>query len=219
MSDAPDTFEDDDVDTPSLPVKRGHGRVTGQARILARENQRRALEMRKAGATFDAIAQTLGYSSASGAYNAVKTAMDAIIQEPVDDLRRYQYERLNHMLVTLWPKVNNGDERAISEARGIMRDMNELMGANAPLKTEVNVQGAIIVADVDSGDYIAAMQRIAAGGVVHNGMRGLDEAIEVSAIEAGIVEESFPVHEEVRVTTDPPDERPKRRRKLSLTED
>lgn len=215
----------DDHEVPDLPTGSARGRVSS-SRIMAKEKQRRAMEMRKAGATFEAIAQALGYASASGAHNAVKNAMNTLIQEPAEDLRTVQYERLNHMLVMLWPKVNSGDERAIAQAQSLMRDMNELMGANLPRKTEVDVsvQGAIIVADVDSGDYIAAMQKVAAGAIVHNGMRAIGQGEPdddtVGILDAEVVEESEPVVYEEQVTTDPPDERPvKKRRSLSLTED
>lgn len=208
--------DDDDSDLPAIGKGRKGG-TTGSNRILAKEKQRRALEMRKAGATYDAIAASMGYASKSGARAAVVSAMGELIQEPAKELRTIQYERLNHMLVVLWAKINNGDERAIQTALSVMDKMDRLMGTDAPNRSEVdvNVQGAIIVADVNETDYIAAMQRVAAAASIHNGTLELQKANDpILVFEDDIVDADV-----IEVEDEPVQPAPKKKRSLSLTEE
>lgn len=161
-------FEPDDGTYPPDDDKR-KPRLTGgnvkgsRARLLARERQRRALELRKAGSTYAAIAQALGYADHTSARQAVVRAFDEIIREPAIDLRGIQYERLNHMLLVLWPKVQGGDERAIGQALAVMDKMDRLMGTEESQKidVDVNVAGAVLVIDGNKDEYIAAMKRMA----------------------------------------------------------
>ena len=137
----------------------------GQERqkILAKENQRKALELRKSGATFAQIAQAVGYSDASSCAKAVRKAMTEITQEPAMDLRTLQVERLNHMLLVLWPKVNAGDENAINTGLRIMDKLDRLMGTEAATQVDVNLshEGAVLVIDGNKDEYIKQMQRMA----------------------------------------------------------
>lgn len=104
----------------------------------ARERERQALELRKAGVTYSVIADRLGYKSHQGAHAAVKRALDRIADEPADDLKKIHQERLNTMLMVLWPQVQAGDERAIGQAVRIMDRQAALHGLEAPTRLEVS---------------------------------------------------------------------------------
>lgn len=169
----PDVDDDDDeLVSPVIPrmranaVRRASNRPRGVAtpqRIAALEKERRALEFRKAGMTYAEIANQVGYADASGARKAVIRGMQSIIQEPAVELRTWQYERLNHMLLVLWPKVQQGKERAIETSLRIMDKMDRLFGTEAAKEVDVNVhhQGAVLVIDGDKDSYIAAVKRMA----------------------------------------------------------
>jgi phosphohistidine swiveling domain-containing protein len=178
MSDSPDiienVYEPEDGSYPPDPTEHeevalatrrraAHSVPRGNSgRLQARERQRRALELRKAGLTYVQIAQQLGYSDHTGARQAVLKAFDEIIVEPTVDLRNLQYERLNHMLLVLWPKVQGGDERSIATALAIMKDMNALMGTEAPQEINVTHEGGVLVIEGNKDDFIAHMKKMAA---------------------------------------------------------
>jgi len=65
-------------------------------RAASLERAREALEMRKNGHTFAAISERLGCSG-NYAYKLVKQALLAIIQEPAEDVRALELERLDTM--------------------------------------------------------------------------------------------------------------------------
>lgn len=149
-------------------VKRG-GLKKGSSRILSQQKRRQALELRKAGATYAQIAQSVGYNDASAAHKAVMKAFGEVIQEPVNELKTIQVERLNHMLVVLWPKVQQGDERAIGTALMVMNKIDALMGTEAAQRVTVKNENNILVVDGDKDDYIAALKKMAGAGVGPDG--------------------------------------------------
>ncbi len=152
---------------PKRKIKRPQSGMAKQTqqRILAREKQRRAMEMRKAGATYQIIADQVGYADQSGARKAVERAMKETLQEPAEELRTMQIERLNHMLLTLWPGVQAGDTRSIDTSLRIMDKLDRLMGTEAPVNQQVDVNvnhaGAILVIDNDKAEYIRNLQKMA----------------------------------------------------------
>lgn len=146
------------------PAKiKGKSVSKGGGRILAKEKQRKALEMRKAGMPYQVIAEQLGYSDQSGARKAVLKAFGDIVQEPALEVRTLQVERLNHMLLTLWGKVQQGDERAIDTSLRVMDKLDRLMGTEAAQSIDVNVHqtGAILVIDGSKDDFIRAAKQMA----------------------------------------------------------
>lgn len=109
--------------------------------IAATERQRQALELRKAGVGFQAIADRLGYSDHSGAYRAVKSALKKTLQEPADEVRALELERLDKLLLGLWPRATSGNDRAIDRVLKIMQRRANLLGLDAPQKVENTGKG------------------------------------------------------------------------------
>lgn len=103
------------------------------------ETERRVLELRLAGLTFDRIAKELGYASPSGAWYAMKRALTRTLQEPADELRRQEAERLDRMLSGLWAEATRGNTAAIQTALKVMERRARLLGLDAPAKTEQTV--------------------------------------------------------------------------------
>lgn len=93
------------------------------SKIKAHERHLAALELRKAGASYQTIAERLGYRSSSGAHKAVSSALKATLREPADELRELEVTRLDAALLAIWRRVQSGDERAIDRLLGIMKQI------------------------------------------------------------------------------------------------
>ena len=111
--------------------------MTSVRRVRAIEKQRQALELRKAGVGFDQIAQQLGYASRAGAHNAVVSAMRRTLQEPSDEVRRLELERLDKMLFGLWQAATKGQWLAKDRVLAIMDRRAKLLGLDAPAKIDI----------------------------------------------------------------------------------
>jgi len=108
------------------------------SRVRAHDRHLQALELRKAGATYQAIAEQLGYAQAKGAYKAVTSALKATLKEPAEELRTLEAERLDAALLAIWRRVVAGDEKAIDRLLGIMKRRMELFGLAAPRRQELS---------------------------------------------------------------------------------
>lgn len=112
-----------------------------QNEVDALDNQRKALEFRKAGVSYQRIAETLGYKDASGAWRAVKSALKKTLQEPADDLRRLEIERLDAAASAIYPSVKQGQYGAIDRWLKIMERRAKLLGLDAPTKSDITSDG------------------------------------------------------------------------------
>lgn len=212
LDDEPDGDDEEPEGITSLPARRRRGTSTVN-KIQAKEKQRRALEMRKTGMTYQLIADQLGYAGPSGARQAIMAAMEATTVEPAHELRIINYERLNHMILSLWPRVHQGDTSAISTVMSAMRHQEDLVGLQRGVDklelTQINVGegGSVISAQVSQDDYIASIQRVLGMTQLHNGVltgqaalpsadgddRTDDESGEI--IDGDVVAESEPQQE------------------------
>lgn len=151
-------------------MARGHTK-TGHNALAAAERQRQALELRKAGVGFQAIADRLGYKDHSGAYRAVKTALKKTLQEPADEVRRVEVERLDAMLLGLWSSAKAGNLLAVDRVLRIMQRRADLLGLDAPQKREITgdlilrqlSERAAADAGLDPAVVLAEAERILAG--------------------------------------------------------
>ena len=109
---------------------------TSVRRLEAIERQRQALEMRKAGHSYPAIATALEYASTSGALKAVTSALTRTLQEPADEVRQLELTRLDAMLAAIWGRVEDGELPAFDRAQDIMKRRAALLGLDMPTKVE-----------------------------------------------------------------------------------
>ena len=109
--------------------------------VRAHERHLRALELRKAGATYETIAGQLGYANASGARKAVASALKATLREPAEELRTLELARLDAMALALWRRVQDGDEKAVDRVLRIMERRARLLGLDAAARTELSGAG------------------------------------------------------------------------------
>jgi hypothetical protein len=134
---------------------RGNRRPTSRAMLDAAAKQARALELRKAGYSFDSIAARLGYANGGGAYKAVEAGLKATLQEPADELRQLEIERLDTMLVALWPKVKKGEHGAIDRALKVSERRASLIGLDAPTRIDSRID-VTKLSDAELDAYIAS---------------------------------------------------------------
>lgn len=119
---------------------RGNGEGPGsRRRLAAAEKQSQALMLRKAGATYEQIGHELGLSVA-GAYKAFQAGLQRTIQEPADEYRKVEFERLSAMLKSIWPRVLQGELHAIDRAIKIEERLAKLLGLDAAIKHDVNAR-------------------------------------------------------------------------------
>lgn len=114
--------------------------------MQALERQRQALELRKSGITYEAIAAQLGYRTAAGAHKAVSTALKRTLQEPADDVRKIELERLDALLEDLWKKKDR--PFVVDRILRVMERRAKLLGLDAPTKTDLTSGGERVVFEV-----------------------------------------------------------------------
>jgi|DewCreStandDraft_4_1066084.scaffolds.fasta_scaffold92307_1 hypothetical protein len=114
--------------------------------IKAVDKHAQALRMRQAGASYSDIARVLGYKGASGAYNAIQSALRKTLQEPAEELRILELSRLDEALKAIWTDVKKGSLFAIDRFLKISERRSRLLGLDA--KTEISLQGEIISGNI-----------------------------------------------------------------------
>lgn len=134
---------------------------TTNVRLLAVERQRQSLELRKAGATYQMIADQMGYSSPQAAWRAVNALLRDVQVEATTEFRKVQFERLNYMIMKLWPRVQAGDEKAITTTANLMAQQDKLMGTETPVEHKVVHGGAVLVIEGGEAEYVQALEQMA----------------------------------------------------------
>jgi len=106
----------------------------------------KALELRIAGGTYRQIAQELGVSH-TVIFENVLWALEERAEERgklSDQLVQMELERLEKMTLSLWPRVRNGDEKAINTLVRVMDRRAKLLGLDKPVKTDLTTGGESI---------------------------------------------------------------------------
>jgi len=106
------------------------------AKEQAAVRQLKALDLRKAGLTYQAIGDRLGISR-QAAHKLVKAAVDAVkadSAESASDLIAIESQRLDHMQVALWSSAMKGDPKSIDRILRIMERRARLLGLDAQVE-------------------------------------------------------------------------------------
>ena len=114
----------------------------------------RVYELRIQGLTFDAIANEVGFSGPSGAWQAYQRIRHEVIFESIDDARQLELMRLDDLQVAVWDRAINGELPAAHCVLKIMDRRAKLLGLDKPEKVEVNKW------DFNAEDLDAEVQRI-----------------------------------------------------------
>lgn len=117
---------------------------TSPAKARRLELQAKALELRRGGDGYEAIAEKMGIGKSS-AHRMVEAAMAgarAQISASVDELRADELTRLDGMLAKLWPKVTDDpDVAVIDRIIKIGERRAKLLGLDAPVRTAIQGGG------------------------------------------------------------------------------
>lgn len=132
----------------TLSPGNGNRRATAHNAEIT-DKERQALELRKAGASFDQIAERLGYSDRSGAHRAVSRALQSVLKEPAEELRALEAERLDRLLLAFWNDALDGDVKAADRVLRIMDQRAKLQGLNMPTKIDVDSTVTVDPADIE----------------------------------------------------------------------
>jgi hypothetical protein len=136
----------------------------------------KVLELRRAGFTFQRIAEEVGYATPSGAQRALERIMTRNLPQAPEEFRWQELDRLDRMQVALWPRAMKGDDRAIGTIIRLMERRARLVGIDAPQRIQAEVVNYDGTRDID-GD----IERIV------NLIRGVDRS-EPLEVEGGTSE-------------------------------
>lgn len=132
---------DETTQSETKPRRRGgnKGRTvrTKPEDIERRERDLKCVELRKAGLTWPAIADQLGYASPGHAYDRFMIVMREYPREDIEATRNLIRDRYEAMLRALWPDVLRGKWLAIDRASRILENIAKLEGANRPEKIQI----------------------------------------------------------------------------------
>lgn len=92
------------------------------------EKERQVLELRLAHHRWNDIASAVGYQSAGAAYNAYRRALTRTLQEPAEEVRTQERERLDRIANALYRRALNGDLPAIDRLLRVMEQRQKLLG-------------------------------------------------------------------------------------------
>jgi hypothetical protein len=97
-------------------------------RIQTRQRQEEALRLKIAGATYQQIADQLGYSNRGSAAKAVQSLLDRHEFEGVEAYRHIELARREDLYLRLRASIASGDVPAIRAANRILDSIDQLLG-------------------------------------------------------------------------------------------
>jgi hypothetical protein len=103
-----------------------------ERRIISAERRRKALELRKSGASYEMIARECGYKNRSRAFEAVNRSLQALTQDPAKEVLALELERLDRLLLGIWEKARSGDLPYLDRTLRIMERRSALYGLDRP---------------------------------------------------------------------------------------
>jgi hypothetical protein len=92
--------------------------------------------MRIAGASFDDIANALGYADRAGAHKAVMAALEKTLTEPAAQVRELELKRLDRLFLAVWDPATKGDHQAVDACLRIMKRRADFEGLDKAKKLE-----------------------------------------------------------------------------------
>ena len=104
------------------------------------ERDHKALELRKAGASLEAIAATLEMEPWEVA-ESLQRSLAELTQESDEELRRLEIERLDALQRALWPKALQGSWQAVDRCLGIMERRARLLKLDRERESEEAMDG------------------------------------------------------------------------------
>lgn len=145
--------------------------------IVSKERAKKALELRKAGASYQKIAEQVGLKAKSAAWKLVAEALSEVTREPAIELLGLELERLDHLQLALWSKASRGDTTAVDKILKVMEHRAKLLGL-APNRYEITgAAGAPVSLDART-EILGRLASLAAGGAPAAGASPVPPATE-----------------------------------------
>jgi hypothetical protein len=101
----------------------------------AKAKRLQALELHLAGATYQAIADTLGFASKGHAHDAVQKAL-ADLAPDLEQSDATDVARIDAMIQALWSKARRGDVQAIDRVLKLQQERRAIAGEGAEKQPE-----------------------------------------------------------------------------------
>ncbi len=111
-----------------------HG--TRPKRARPSDRRRRALKLRMKGLTYSDIARQVGYASPSGAYEAVRKALDYEAYETAAEYRKLHVARLEALLAGIWNLAREGKLGAVDRVLNLLEREARLLGLDLPTQPQ-----------------------------------------------------------------------------------
>lgn len=115
------------------------------SKATAAEKRKKALDLRRAGWSFDDIAAEVGYANKGSAHRAVKQGIADITRESASELLELELSRLDDMFSGLYESARNGDNFSVDRALKIIELRARFLGLfdKKPEDGAADVRGAI----------------------------------------------------------------------------
>jgi len=140
------------------------------------DKERQVLELRRSGSTFDSIARTLGYAGPQGAHEAFKRALRRTLQQPADEIRQMEIDRLDRLQRATWQTALTGNPKAILVILKIMDRRAKLLGLDAPQRLQQEVTVYEGGTDIDREVQRLAELLATSGGITIDMGKSISEA-------------------------------------------
>lgn len=120
-----------------------------------------AFELRKAGASYDLIAEKLGYASAKSAESSIRRVLSSKYEpDDVENVVMMELARLDSLQLVAWRRAKEGDLAAIDRILKIMERRSQYLGLDkkAPNEGQVTNNTAIFIGGTEE-EYIAQLKQ------------------------------------------------------------
>ena len=108
------------------------------------------VELRREGKTWQQIAEVVNYATAMGAWKAYQRACQRTLQEPTDEARRIELDRLDALQRTYWEPAVEGNLRAADFVLRVIDRRARILGIDAPQKIQAEVVNYEGVGSIDA---------------------------------------------------------------------
>lgn len=108
------------------------------------------VELRREGKTWQQIAETVNYATAMGAWKAYQRACQRTLQEPTDEARRIELDRLDALQRTYWEPAVEGNLRAADFVLRVIDRRARILGIDAPQKIQAEVVNYDGIGSIDA---------------------------------------------------------------------
>lgn len=124
----------------------------------AAEKRKKALDLRRAGWSFEDIAAEVGYANKGSAHRAVKQGIAAITRESATELLELQMSRLDDLMAGAYEAARNGDLFAIDRVLKIIDQQAKFTNLydREPEDDNIARAGAALVAMVEAAKVVHA---------------------------------------------------------------